>query len=377
MAGGGREDAAPEGPAKSGAGDPWTRALPAADPMDLSPWSDTPAPEGDGTEGGDGVERTEATDDTGERGPDEVWLRLDLALPAVAAGAGSPADDTPEPAPDDDPPAPAGDDASPFAATEAAPPGPVAAPVDDTVLPAAPGAGAGFFGKLPLRGDFIARGLPRAVLRPLENWLEALMAGLRTEGGPAWQGNYDAAAIWHFWIGPAVFGTTLTGALMPSADRVGRRFPALVVLADPEGEAPPRCPPPPMIAPRPAWHDACAALLRAGRAQSDLAAFEGALDRLGLPQPADPGTAGLLAAPPRALWAQAAPGTAIDDLMADVRGTEAHLAAAARSYWWTGHPADGGAPAMIALEGVPDARVFAFLLQAAPMQPLANGDQSA
>ena len=246
-------------------------------------------------------------------------------------------------------------------------------------VPPGAGCGAGFFGKLPMRGDFITRRLPRAVLRPFETWLEEVMAGYRGTQGDGWQAGFDIAPIWHFWIGPAVFGATCTGALMPSADRAGRRFPAVAMLADdpsgPDGESI-LCPPPPHVSPCREWHTACTALLRATADHTDMAAFETALAALPRPAPTDPALAALARDPRRALWAQAEPG-GLEGLLDDTAGGDRLLAAAGRSYWWTGLPGDTpdeAAPpaALIALEGLPDARVFAFMLGGAGTARLAN-----
>ena len=50
----------------------------------------------------------------------------------------------------------------------------------------AAGHGPGLFGKLPAKGDFLARDLPPVVLQAWEGWLQTVMATSRDRLGPAW-----------------------------------------------------------------------------------------------------------------------------------------------------------------------------------------------
>ena len=43
-----------------------------------------------------------------------------------------------------------------------------------------PGVVAGFYGKLPARGDFVRAGLPRDFIDPWDAWLQSVIAGSRT-----------------------------------------------------------------------------------------------------------------------------------------------------------------------------------------------------
>jgi len=40
---------------------------------------------------------------------------------------------------------------------------------------------AGFFGKLPSRGDFVSRYLPKSFLEPWDNWLQTAIAQSRQQ----------------------------------------------------------------------------------------------------------------------------------------------------------------------------------------------------
>ena len=242
-----------------------------------------------------------------------------------------------------------------------------------------PPCAAGLFGKLPARGDFVARGIDRALLRPLEDWLMPVVEGARGVLGEGWASAWRAAPAWRFWIGPGALagdwthglrshgGGAITGVLLPSADRQGRLFPLAVVLADEHAR---RMPPPVIAPPDRTWYAACDRLLHAARGGDELVRVEAELAGLRAPaRPAEPeGMEALLAQ--RSLWAQ---GTTADtgddsDVWEAIRTSDHHLAALGRSYWWAESGAVAAGPTgVITLAGLPDADTFAFMLtQAVP-----------
>lgn len=84
----------------------------------------------------------------------------------------------------------------------------------------------GYFGKLPLAGDFLRRAIAPAFTEPWDAWLQALITEGRAAFGPAWQDTYFTAPIWRFALPPGAAGpAAMVGTLMPSVDRVGRQFP--------------------------------------------------------------------------------------------------------------------------------------------------------
>jgi type VI secretion system protein ImpM len=90
---------------------------------------------------------------------------------------------------------------------------------------------AGFFGKLPARGDFVERRLDRGFCRALDDWLQAGMAESRARLGDAWLPLYLNAPLWRFAFAPGVCGApAASGVMMPSVDRVGRYFPLVVAV---------------------------------------------------------------------------------------------------------------------------------------------------
>lgn len=83
----------------------------------------------------------------------------------------------------------------------------------------------GFFGKMPVIGDFVQRNLNTALSTALDNWLQQGMFELQQQD-PAFQEQYLAAPI-SFFILPARIWADhpVAGFILPSVDRVGRLFP--------------------------------------------------------------------------------------------------------------------------------------------------------
>ncbi|MEE4376210.1 MAG: type VI secretion system-associated protein TagF [Candidatus Competibacteraceae bacterium] len=89
----------------------------------------------------------------------------------------------------------------------------------------------GFFGKLPTRGDFISRVLPRSFLDPWDDWLQQAIAQSREQLAEHWLDCYLTSPIWRLILSPGSCGQqAYTGVLMPSMDRVGRYYPLLIAV---------------------------------------------------------------------------------------------------------------------------------------------------
>lgn len=89
--------------------------------------------------------------------------------------------------------------------------------------------GPGIYGKLPVRGDFIQRDMPRVFVEPWDEWLQHGLTQSREQLGQDWLRYYLNSPLWRFAIGPDTCGESpMTGVLMPSVDRVGRYFPLTV-----------------------------------------------------------------------------------------------------------------------------------------------------
>lgn len=218
--------------------------------------------------------------------------------------------------------------------------------------------GFGLFGKLPQKRDFVASGIPRAVLSPFETWLQSAVAASRAELGRDWESYYLVAPIWRFWIGHGVFGQPCAGALMPSVDKVGRFFPLAILYCGEPGEAWQ----PPVFDARDEWFEALEARLLSvldEEAQIEVEAVTAGLpDAAGAAEPPPPpGTAFKTGV----TWRGEA-GSSPAALVSSLVQADYWRAASTRSFWWTGGGASGMPMAHIC-PGLPDAWLFARMLR--------------
>ncbi|KAA5612722.1 type VI secretion system-associated protein TagF [Rhodovastum atsumiense] len=96
---------------------------------------------------------------------------------------------------------------------------------------------AGFFGKLPARGDFVRGGLSRKTVAAWDGWVQSVLPAARAAIGPeGWDAIWRAAPCWRLALPAALAGgTPFSGVWLPSTDAVGRAFP---LLAGAEAGAP-------------------------------------------------------------------------------------------------------------------------------------------
>jgi len=88
---------------------------------------------------------------------------------------------------------------------------------------------AGFFGKLPARGDFVRHGLPPDFLRTLDAWWQVVLSDSRTALGEGWTEAWMEAPVWHFAFAAGVCGAgAAVGLWLPSTDKAGRLFPLTI-----------------------------------------------------------------------------------------------------------------------------------------------------
>lgn len=91
-------------------------------------------------------------------------------------------------------------------------------------------AGFGAFGKMPSTGDFFRTGAPQGFVTPWDRWLQVAMLSCQQRYGEEWDGLFMSAPIWRFSLSAGQAGPKpVMGVLMPSVDRVGRRFPLTLV----------------------------------------------------------------------------------------------------------------------------------------------------
>ena len=90
---------------------------------------------------------------------------------------------------------------------------------------------AGFYGKLPSRGDFVRCSLPRAVTAPWDRWLQSVLPAAQASLGEGFTEAWHGTHAWRFAFAPGVCGPQpVTGVWLPSADRVGRTFPLMIAV---------------------------------------------------------------------------------------------------------------------------------------------------
>jgi type VI secretion system protein ImpM len=212
----------------------------------------------------------------------------------------------------------------------------------------------GILGKHPAFGDFLRHGVSDEVAGRITGWIDPTLHALRDQQGDRWEAFWDTARGVRFWIGRAVAGRTLAGVLRPSRDRVGRRYP-LVLMA--EGVDLPA----PVEAPDQAFHAALEAHLDAMRPGEGARSLLAGLDPAALPAAAEPPEA--LALGP-ILWAHH-PGGDLAALLEAAAPVDRARAQTARSYWWA--PGDRGRAAVwLGQPGLPAPASLGWLLAGLP-----------
>lgn len=93
---------------------------------------------------------------------------------------------------------------------------------------------AGFFGKIPTRGDFVRANLPGPLVHALDTWCQDVIPASRALLGSTWTEAWMEAPIWRFLIAPGICGPgAAAGLWLPSTDKAGRLFPLIPALAAP------------------------------------------------------------------------------------------------------------------------------------------------
>lgn len=83
------------------------------------------------------------------------------------------------------------------------------------------------FGKMPTHGDFVSRGIDPGLRNQMDNWLSSEMETARARYADTFDARYDAAPSVRFAL-ESDDGQWEGGALCPSVDSAGRRFPLIV-----------------------------------------------------------------------------------------------------------------------------------------------------
>lgn len=225
-----------------------------------------------------------------------------------------------------------------------------------TALDAASVQCVGFYGKLPMRGDFLSRSLPHEFIAPWDAWLQHAIAASRAQLGEGWLPAYLNAPIWRFVMAAEVCGPApAMGVLMPSVDRVGRYFPLALVFRPASCDAPMA-----MLAGAAAWFTALEQVALATLEDAaELETFE--RDVASLAPPPLPNAPDVrrhaqetaLAVPVDGDAVEAAAPAFVDALLAAPR--------TAWTLWWT-CGSDVVAPMLLGATGLPPPEGFAALL---------------
>jgi len=83
---------------------------------------------------------------------------------------------------------------------------------------------AGYYGKLPVRGDFIQRNLPGEFIQIWDTWLQTMIASSRNNLNEQWLDYYLVSPVWRYYL-TLETGMSFSGIMLPSVDKVGRYFP--------------------------------------------------------------------------------------------------------------------------------------------------------
>jgi type VI secretion system protein ImpM len=218
----------------------------------------------------------------------------------------------------------------------------------------------GWFGKLPMLGDFASRRLPPAAVSVCDAWLSGGLSASQAQLGVDWLEAYLSAPLWSFAWAPGVADTSWWfGVCMPSVDAAGRYFPLLAAATTHD----PSC----LHAPAAAMGDWYArlslAVLGVLQPKATVEAFESVLELLHLPT-----TMANLNQPHCDVPAQAIRPMRMDVDAADWPGCGVPLSSALaivppHSAWWVSRP-DGQTRLTVTLcQGLPGEGRFADLLQ--------------
>lgn len=91
--------------------------------------------------------------------------------------------------------------------------------------------GVGWYGKVAHLGDFVRSGLSGEFVRAWDDWLQRVLVTAERTLQERWHACYMTAPIWRFAMSPGICGPNAAGGvMMPSVDRVGRKFPLCLAM---------------------------------------------------------------------------------------------------------------------------------------------------
>lgn len=90
----------------------------------------------------------------------------------------------------------------------------------------------GYFGKIQHRGDFVRFNLPQSFTKVWDDWLQQIILDGEQHHQSEWKSFYDNAPSQHFVLSSGIAGSQIwVGVLLPSQDKVGRRFPFCLAMS--------------------------------------------------------------------------------------------------------------------------------------------------
>lgn len=143
---------------------------------------------------------------------------------------------------------------------------------------------AGFYGKLPVKGDFVSRNLPYEFIDNWDRWLQKVLTRSQDLLGDDWKVCFSGGPLWCFVLAPGLcMSQAVAGVMAPSRDRVDRSFP--LVVATPAGIAADCWQ---LISRQPLWYSqACGVVVQGLDQKISLAAFTERVGALEALQPLD------------------------------------------------------------------------------------------
>ncbi|MQB13353.1 MULTISPECIES: type VI secretion system-associated protein TagF [Agrobacterium] len=140
----------------------------------------------------------------------------------------------------------------------------------------------GFFGKVPSHGDFISDGLERELIGTFDDWMRSGLHACAEMFSGRWPTIFSSSPPIRFIIERGIWGNcAYAGVLVPSTDRVGRKYP-LAIIAQLNGfRRHPRT-----LYLDDTWFMAAEALAETSMAGDfDMSRFNAAVKKLRLPKP--------------------------------------------------------------------------------------------
>jgi type VI secretion system protein ImpM len=96
------------------------------------------------------------------------------------------------------------------------------------------GFAAGWYGKVPATGDFIARRVPASFREAWDRWLTSALPGAQQRFGAHWRDAFLSMPVWRFVFSPGFLTSKAwAGLMLPSVDAVGRHYPLAIAAALP------------------------------------------------------------------------------------------------------------------------------------------------